>query len=103
MSDAPVTDYDSMADAYAAGVDARPWNAHYERPRMLAALPPVEGRDVLDAGCGPGFYADWLASRGARAGARDPSRRMADNAKGRLVGRLPVHAPHSAGPAAGVR
>ena len=92
MSDRAVTDYDSVAEAYAAGVDARPWNAHYERPAMLAALPPVEDRDVLDAGCGPGFYADWLASHGARVVAVDASRRMADIARGRLGDRVVVHA-----------
>jgi SAM-dependent methyltransferase len=92
MSHGPVTDYDSMAEAYAAGVDTRPWNAHYERPRMLDALPPVEGCDVLDAGCGPGFYADWLASHGARVVAVDASRRMTDIAKARLGDRVAVHA-----------
>lgn len=92
MFDASATDYDSVAEAYAAGVDARPWNAHYERPSMLAALPPVEGRDVLDAGCGPGFYADWLATRGARVVAVDASRRMAAIAKERLGPRAAVHA-----------
>jgi SAM-dependent methyltransferase len=92
MPHATVTDYDSVADAYAAGVDARPWNAHYERPAMLAALPPVEGRDVLDAGCGPGFYADWLATRGARVTAVDVSERMAAIARARLGDRARVHA-----------
>lgn len=92
MSDAPVTDYDALAEGYAAGVDSRPWNAHYERPAMLAALPPVKDRDVLDAGCGPGFYADWLASHGARVVAVDVSQRMAEIASARLGPRAAVHA-----------
>lgn len=92
MPELTVTDYDSVAEAYAAGVDTRTWNAHYERPAMLAALPAVAGRDVLDAGCGPGFYADWLATRGARVIAVDSSPRMAAIARARLGPRANVHA-----------
>jgi hypothetical protein len=49
------TDYDTIASRYAAGVDDRPFNALYERPATLALLPDVGGRDILDAGCGPGW------------------------------------------------
>ena len=50
------TDYDTIASRYAAEVDERPWNALYERPATLALLPNIGGKDVLDAGCGPGWY-----------------------------------------------
>jgi hypothetical protein len=33
------TDYDTIADRYAANIDDRPWNALYERPTTLALLP----------------------------------------------------------------
>ena len=46
------TNYDAIAERYAAGIDERPWNALYERPATLALLPTVAGKDVLDAGCG---------------------------------------------------
>ena len=45
--------YNRLADAYAAKVDAPPHNAFYSCPAMLSMLPPVEGKRVLDAACGP--------------------------------------------------
>lgn len=86
------TDYDPLADKYAAGVDGRRFNALYERPATLALLPDVRGLAVLDAGCGPGWYADWLATHGARVIAVDASVRMAALAGERLGGRAKVHA-----------
>jgi len=80
------TDYDTIASRYAAGVDERPWNALYERPATLALLPDVSGKDVLDAGCGAGWYADWLARNGARVVAIDCSLRMVRLAGDRLGG-----------------
>ena len=48
------TDYDTIAERYAAEIDERPWNALDERPATLALLPDVRGKDLLDAGCGHG-------------------------------------------------
>jgi len=84
------TDYDTIASRYAAGVDERPWNALYERPATLALLPDVGGKDILDAGCGPGWYSDWLACNGARVVAVDYSARMVRLADERLGGRARV-------------
>jgi len=84
------TDYDTIASRYAAHVDERPWNALYERPTTLALLPDVGGKDVLDAGCGSGWYADWLIRNGARVVAVDVSRSMVELADGRLSGRARV-------------
>jgi SAM-dependent methyltransferase len=76
--------YDPVADRYAAGADAAPYNALYERPAMLALLPDVAGARVLDAGCGDGWYAEQLVARGARVTAVDASARMAEHARRRL-------------------
>lgn len=84
------TDYDTIASRYAAEIDERPWNALYERPATLALLPDVGGKDVLDAGCGPGWYTDWLARHGARVIAVDCSSRMVRLADERLGGRARV-------------
>ena len=84
------TDYDSIARRYAAKIDERPWNALYERPATLGLLPDVNGNDVLDAGCGHGWYADWLARMGARVVAVDRSREMVMLARERLGKRVRV-------------
>ena len=81
------TEYDGIAGRYAAEIDSRPWNALYERPTTLALLPAVNGIDVLDAGCGHGWYADWLARHGARVIAVDRSAAMIALAQTRLKGR----------------
>jgi SAM-dependent methyltransferase len=84
------TDYETIAARYAAEIDERPWNALYERPTTLSLLPDVNGKNVLDAGCGPGWYADWLAQRGARVVAVDRSEAMVRLAERRLHGRARV-------------
>jgi len=47
-------------------------------------LPEVKGKRVLDAGCGPGIYAEWLADRGAKVVALDVSPKMVELAKKRV-------------------
>ena len=95
---APV--YDPIAAAYATQVDARPYNALYERPALLALLPPVAGRDVLDAGCGAGWYAERLLALGARVTAFDASPAMAAYARARVGARAAVHVADLARPLA---
>ena len=62
------TDYDTIAERYAAEIDQRPWNALYERPATLALLPDVRRqgcaglRDVDMAGT-----ANWLSANAAPA------------------------------------
>ena len=63
--------YDQIADKYADAQDTKPWDLYFERPGVLQFLPDVAGKDVLDAGCGPGFYAHFMADQGARVTAFD--------------------------------
>ena len=39
----------------------------------VGLLPDVEGRDVLELGCGTGYVSSWLARRGARCVGLDPT------------------------------
>jgi SAM-dependent methyltransferase len=87
MSTQPEFSYDAIADAYAAKVIDAPYNAHFERPAMLDLLPPVDGLQLLDAGCGSGIYAELLMDRGARVTAIDGSAMMLEHARRRLAGR----------------
>lgn len=76
--------YNDLAEAYAALVDTKPHNAYYERPATLSLLPDVTGKRVLDVGCGPGVYAEWLVEHGAQVLAFDANRKMVRLAKRRL-------------------
>src|SRR5947208_3677609 len=87
MTDKPIAfdAYEQLADAYAARVDTKDYNAHYEMPAMLSLMPEVAGKQALDAACGPGRYAEWLVQHGAAAvTAFDVSPRMLANARRRL-------------------
>jgi 2-polyprenyl-3-methyl-5-hydroxy-6-metoxy-1,4-benzoquinol methylase len=75
------TDADATA-AWNAGAEA--WDffvesgADYYRhavhgPALLAACEPLPGRQVLDLGCGQGYFSRQLAGRGARVSAIDLS------------------------------
>lgn len=87
MSDKQHFSYDAIAEGYAAGVETAPYNALYERPATLSMLPPVDGRRVLDAGCGSGLYCELLLGRGARVTGVDESAAMLEHARRRLAGR----------------
>jgi ubiquinone/menaquinone biosynthesis C-methylase UbiE len=90
VDDAPIAleSYERMADVYASQLATRPYNAYYERPALLALLPPLPGLDILDIGCGPGLYAEHLLMEGAASiTALDVSPRMAELASERLAGR----------------
>jgi SAM-dependent methyltransferase len=86
MSDKPIAfdAYEALAKAYAAAVDTKPHNAFCERPATLSLLPDVKNKRVLDAGCGPGVYSEWLIERGAKVIAIDASLKMVELAKRRL-------------------
>jgi SAM-dependent methyltransferase len=79
-----------MAEEYAAVVDTKSWNAHYERPAMLSLLPPINGLNVLDAGCGSGWYAEYLVEQGASVTAVDVSPKLIAFTKIRLGERANV-------------
>jgi SAM-dependent methyltransferase len=79
--------FNRLADGYAARIDTKAHNAYYDRPAVLSLLPPVAGKRVLDAGCGPGAYAEWLAANGAKVVGLDVCLRMIELAKLRLGGK----------------
>ena len=49
--------YEAPAENYRRHAADWPWNAHLDRPACLELLGDVKGKRVLDAACGPGFYA----------------------------------------------
>ncbi len=65
--------------------------------RLLAALPADRPLRILDAGCGPGHVAAWLAGKGHQLLLCDHSVRMIEQARENLAGHRDrihfVHAP----------
>ena len=83
--------YEKLADSYAARAPTKPHNAYYERPATLSLLGDVAGKRVLDAGCGPGVYAEELVGRGAEVVGFDASGRMVELARERLRGQAEIY------------
>ncbi len=85
--------YDAIAADYEDHARVAPYNALYDRPAVLEMLGDVAGKRVLDAGCGPGFYAADLVRRGAELVACDASAAMIELARARVGdrARLVVH------------
>lgn len=76
--------YEALAEAYAAVVETKPHNALYERPATLSLLPEINGKRILDAGCGPGLYSALFIEGGASVVSVDASPKMIELAKQRL-------------------
>jgi SAM-dependent methyltransferase len=68
--------YMKLAKSYAEIVDIKPHNAEYERPGLLHIMPDVQGKKVLDAGCGSGSLTHWLLEHGAEVIGVDASPEM---------------------------
>jgi 2-polyprenyl-3-methyl-5-hydroxy-6-metoxy-1,4-benzoquinol methylase len=68
--------YGRMAEGYADSNPHAPAREHYEWPAVRELIPDVEGKRVLDAACGPGYYSAWLAERGGEVVGVDASEAM---------------------------
>lgn len=66
--------YEAMGRRFAEHAQDSAYNAHYDRPAVLAALGAVRGQKVLDAACGPGLYAATLLDAGAESWGSTPAR-----------------------------
>jgi SAM-dependent methyltransferase len=82
--------YDEMASTYEEHARDSAYNAHYDRPAVLALVGDLKGRRVLDAGCGPGLYSEELVARGAEVVALDASAKMVELAARRLGAKAEV-------------
>ena len=78
--------YEAPAENYRRHAEDGLWNAHLDRPACLELLGDVKGKRVLDAACGPGFYAAELISRGAWVTGFDNSPRMVEFSRQRAGG-----------------
>lgn len=82
--------YEEIAEAYRDTAQDSVHNAYYDRPAVLDALGPVAGSRILDAACGPGFYASALLDAGAEVVGFDASAAMVEIARTRLGRRVRI-------------
>ena len=81
--------YDKLSETYEAQEDD-PYCADLEFPAMTELISNVEGKRVLDAGCGRGRYAEWLIEGGADVCAVDKSSEMVERARQRVNGQAEI-------------
>lgn len=65
--------FDELAEAYDRSADELAFRRDIEIPSLLEALGNLEGRRVLDLGCGPGLHSRLLARAGAKVTGTDAS------------------------------
>lgn len=78
--------YDEMADTYEEDVKTNAYNAELEFPATSSLVPNVDGKRILDAGCGTGFYTKWLVEQGADVLGIDVSDEMLSHAVDQVSG-----------------
>jgi len=83
--------YDSFAAGYSAENESSLLNAYYERPAMIDLAGDVDGRRVLDAGCGSGPLSAALRAKGAIVTGFDGSPAMLELARQRLGDDAALH------------
>jgi SAM-dependent methyltransferase len=76
-----------LGDHFALWSTKHPTNTHIDRPAMLALIGDVAGLDVLDVGCGSGFYAAAMVERGARVTGIEGSESLLRHAEQATSGR----------------
>ncbi|GHO90057.1 methyltransferase [Reticulibacter mediterranei] len=76
--------YDALALDFERHASQSVYNAYYDRPAVLSLLPSIQGKRVLDIGCGPGLYAAWFIEHGAQVVGFDISGEMVERARLRV-------------------
>jgi ubiquinone/menaquinone biosynthesis C-methylase UbiE len=66
-------------------------NSYYERPATIELLGDVNGKRVLEVGCGTGPVTEWLVGHGAKVVACDVSAAMLEIARSRVGDSAELH------------
>lgn len=72
--------YDELADEYDQAVRPNLYTADLEFSATTSLIPDVDGKRVLDAGCGTGTYTEWLLDQEAKVVGVDVSEEMLSHA-----------------------
>src|SRR5947209_19663878 len=76
-----------LGDHFVQLSSRHPTNAYIDRPAMLALIGDCAGLDVLDVGCGGGFYSAAMVERDARVTGLDGSAGLLRHAEEAAGGR----------------
>ncbi len=76
--------YDEMSEWFEAQAGTGFYNAHYDRPAVLALCGDVTGLRIAELGCGPGYYLAELRDRGADVVGVDGSVALLERARARV-------------------
>ncbi|SEO62180.1 Methyltransferase domain-containing protein [Halogranum amylolyticum] len=97
-ADRAPTSYDRLADRATSGEEGweSPWatnplQQYYSWPATTSLLPDIDGKRVLDAGCGIGDHVEWLLDEGAGVVGVDASERAVEVAHDRFGERATFH------------
>jgi len=77
-NETPIVAWEQNAEAWTRWLDKGrdAWRTHLIVPTLSNALGSVRGKDVLDAGCGDGYFSRILAKRGARVTGVDAAKKL---------------------------
>ncbi len=88
----PLEIWEKIAPQYVSIVDQAPHNLMYERPAMCSLLGNLAGCEVLDLGCGSGYYLEYALNAGAASVTGvDGNADMIDACAKRTKGRATLH------------
>lgn len=82
-----IGEFDHFAEAYASKTEWNAYNTLYERPAFLSLLSTIDlnGKQLLDAGCGAGYISAYLVEKGAYVTAIDNSVKMLEITRKKLT------------------
>jgi SAM-dependent methyltransferase len=72
------------SDEYAKNVENHPYHRLLNKPAIMSLLPALKGLNVLDAGCGTGWFTEHFANQGASITGLDISEAMVERTKARV-------------------
>lgn len=102
MGTSPLDHFSRVSGRYARATHSGLWDwwRRRERRAVMDRLRPRPGEHLLDAGCGAGYYAEWLWAEGAVVMATDLSLPMVREVRRRLPA-VPVFVSDLAAPPMG--
>ncbi len=90
--------YQDLAERYSQMAEAKAENGFIEHPAIRRQLGNINGKVILDAGCGPGILATYMLNQGAEVMAFDISPKMIELARQRSAGRAKLFVADMAKP-----